>query len=86
MIQGHEREVGTGLLNLITRHDSSSHTISHPCEVDLLIRAHYCFMISCSMGGVELVLKMVHARVMVKPFCSKNEHVRTMLMLENTIY
>eukprot|EP01114_Cavostelium_apophysatum_P016147 TRINITY_DN4541_c0_g1_i2.p1 TRINITY_DN4541_c0_g1~~TRINITY_DN4541_c0_g1_i2.p1 ORF type:complete len:2374 (-),score=676.40 TRINITY_DN4541_c0_g1_i2:45-7166(-) len=78
------REIGTRLLNLITKHEhiglSASGTppsgtnlsipkekpeveLSLTYEVELLIRAHFCFVLACNMAGVDLVLKFVNSRV-----------------------
>lgn len=69
------REVGTRLLNLISGFgdviddNGKVGEISQRVEVELLIRAHICFLLACNINGVDLVLKIVHSRVQVYLLC-----------------
>jgi hypothetical protein len=63
------REVGTRLLNLVCGHittaNNSNGNISYECEVELLIRAHYCFWLSVCTEGIDLTLKIINERIKV---------------------
>jgi hypothetical protein len=39
--------------------------LSHAHQVEILIRGHFCFVLACSMNGVEIVLKLAHSKIPV---------------------
>ena len=43
--------------------DADSSTLSVSVEVELLCRAHYCFVLVCSMDVIDTVLSIARARV-----------------------
>ena len=68
------REIGHLLTSLIHRPN-----LAHDVETELLVRAYFCFQLSCCADGVELVLRMIRDRV--EKYVKSNQFVLLVRLL-----
>ena len=54
------RDVGVRLMELL---NANSGTLSYANQAELLVRAHHCFVLSCSLDGAERVIQLVKEKV-----------------------
>ncbi|MCO5599510.1 hypothetical protein L7F22_053616 [Adiantum nelumboides] len=54
-----EPEMGHALMRIVI----SGHEVPHPCEVELLVRAHHFYMSSACLDGIDVLLALAATRV-----------------------
>ncbi|KAL6051580.1 Spg11p, partial [Balamuthia mandrillaris] len=82
-------EVGQRFLILMSEREADTcetpSDISHECEVELLVRAYFCFSLSCHLEGTHMVLALVKRRVDTYVKAKKFRHDQFELILRKNV-